>query len=385
MKSTLVPEKPILVHPSLAATVGLDESVMLSVLSEIVTHQTGKLANSFEWFELNIEILQASLPFWDRRDLHRVSTSLRDKGIILIASAPIINEDNFKFAFNEKPSVVNNPQAQPVTPAPAPQRNTAFVEPRTNADNQHNPNFLSKNYIAANWQPDQSTLDQLAQLSIPQQFAMQHVPEFITYWRERGEAHRSWGSKFIKHTLHQWRNHEAKQNRNNAEHHMHGRWRPSEDAMKVLVQHAAIPQEFIEDAIPEFILYWQERGDKLQTWNSKFIQHVRVQWKKFNSALESNSDPRPIPASWQPSADVADVLRLANIDAQFAQQLIPEFVLYWRDNGQAHTSWNTRYLQHVKRQWAKRHDLEINNANQQQRSTRDISLEEQLTDRSWAS
>jgi hypothetical protein len=79
------------------------------------------------------------------------------------------------------------------------------------------------------------------------------------------------------------------------------------------------------------------------------------------------------------------VLRLANIDLQFATHLVPEFVIYWRDSNQAHSSWNTRFLQYVKRRWAQyAADRGAQGSPTQQRLTKDIPFEELATDRSWA-
>lgn len=411
MKSTLIPEKPILVYPSLAATLGLDEAVMLGVLADFVRFMAPTYNNNFNWYELNCDALSEALPFWDERDIHRVSTNLREKGVLIVASAPFGTSPTYKFAFNEKaanirpsPSPQASPQVSqthnrayqpasapvpahhtPMPPAPLDMKSLGTRAPR-DLPGVNQTHFLSKNFIASNWQPEQTNLDQLAQHAIPREFALAQVPEFVTYWRERGEAHRSWGAKFLQHVIRQWRSFEQQRYNREQETSIQADWRPSLDAMDILTRQAQVPHEFIEDAIPEFILYWQERGDKLKTWNSKFIQHVRLQWKKYHSAIESSTDPRPIRSDWQPSEDVYDVLRLANIDLAFAQSLIPEYVIYWKDTNQLHTSWNTRYLQHVKRHWAKR--LTTNNSQSTDanvnRSTRDISLEEQLTDRSWA-
>jgi len=475
MKSTLLPEKPILVYPSLASTIGLDECVFLSALNDLIAGVTASNNNGFDWYNLPLETLAQAMPFWDNRDLQRVSVSLREKGVLIIASGAFAQETHFKFAFNERahrnnptttnasnninsandntastqsnhnnaqPHMAQNPPADPHpqqntapnnytsnnAPAPAYNSNTANsgngnwaniknsaaaqnhqvsrpyeqAQPQQNGSQNgiHNyasqthsftrgeqqTGFLGKNHISASWKPDRATLDQLAQHAINEQFSMSQVPEFITYWRERGEANHSWGSKFMQHTLRQWRTFEAEQNKKENDAPIDPQWKPSLDAMEVLVKHAGINREFIEDSIPEFILYWQERGERLKTWNTKFIQHIRVQWKKYNSALEHSTDPKAISIDWQPSEDVFDVLRLANIDIVFAQEQIPEFVLYWRDTNQLHSSWNTRYLQRVKRLWAQRHALAASAQGQPtaNRPTRDISLEEQLTDRSWA-
>ena len=394
MPNAFLPEKPLLIYPSLAATLGLEESVLLCALSDRVTHMEAQQSNGFAWHQLAVSDLETLLPFWDRRALQRISTNLREKGVLIVNAASLEHADTFRFAFNQKvqnqlrreppqarqPSAPSTPTRQPEYAAqPAP----ASSNPFKRNSGQYDGHFLSKNSIAPNWQPDDITLDQLGQHNITRQFALQCVPEFVTYWRERGERHHSWGAKFIQHSLRLWRDYEAKQHRKSQESHINAQWQPSHDALDILIGQAGIRKEFIEDAIPEFVLYWSERGEAHRTWNTKFVQHVRIQWAKYTSAIEHNTEPRPIPADWQPSEDVYDVLRLANIDLRFAHSLTPEFVLYWRDRGLLFGSWNTKYLQHVKRTWAQRHDQNAETA-ANNRSTREISLEEQLTDRSWA-
>jgi hypothetical protein len=375
MSSSLVPEKPLLIYPSLAATLGLEESLLLCTLADCSSNLESSARGQFQWFELPMTKLLTLLPFWDLRDLQRIATHLREQGVIIFGSEGIRENANLRFAFNErvqqqiKPNVV---RTQTTEAAPPDTRQTA-AEKESNY-------FLSRNFIPASWQPDQSTLDQLAQHAIPEVFCQQHVPEFVTYWRERKERHHSWGSKFIQHCLRKWRDYEAERAKKQQEQPLHANWTPSLDALEILTERAGISREFVEDAVPEFVLYWRERGESHRTWNSKFVQHVRIQWAKYTAAIEHNTNPRPIPEDWQPSRDVCDVLQLANIDLSFARSLIPEFVLYWRDRGVLIGSWNTKYLQHVKRMWAQRHTLPTAT----NRNTRDISLEEQLSDRSWA-
>ena len=387
MKSSLVPEKTIAVPPSLAATIGLEEAVMLAVLADLGPLAEARPNNGYTWLTIATEHLAEATPFWDAREVQRVCQSLRDKGILLIGSAHFGSEPSFKFAYNER-------SAAPA-PAPAQTGRTPIVSmpqkgPTIRAEEAQVDEIsqsFGKTFLGANWRPSRDTLTQLAQHNIPEHFALEQLPNFITYWRERREAHRSWGAKFVQHVIFKWRDFESKRNQKDQAIAMHAAWQPSLDAMDVLTVHAGISRGFVEDAIPEFVLYWQERGDVLKTWNSKFIQHVRLQWKKYNSAVEHSTDPKPIPENWQPSNDVYDVLRLANIDLAFAQSVLPEFILYWRDSKQVHTSWNTRFLQHVKFHWAKRlaNGTATNNGTQPaQRSTREISIEEQLTDRSWA-
>ena len=374
---------------------------MLSILGDMAAYLPLTASNGRDWLDITEDWVSRTMPFWTDYDVQRISRNLKDKGIIVLASAPYVESRRLTLAFDEADQTRS--ASSPVNPSPA---YSLPINPAINA---------GATLIAPNWQPDQELLRQIAQYNIPAEFVRQQVPEFVTYWRERGETNHSWGAKFLKDLLHKWRNYEtelARQKRKVSEQQvrerdteflnrdletaMHNQWRPSRDALEVLVKHASISLAFVEDSIPEFVVYWQERGDVGRTWNSKFIQHVKRQWMRYNSALEHDTEPKRIPDNWQPSKDVFDVLKLANIDLKFAQQQVAEFLLYWRDSNQLLASWNTKFLQHVKFHWAKQHALTTVNSQQvnpharQQFNnptgrTRDSSLTEQLNDRSWAS
>ena len=51
MNSTLIPERPLLISPTLAATIGLDEAVLLHVLSELIAMQPGASSGDGKWIE----------------------------------------------------------------------------------------------------------------------------------------------------------------------------------------------------------------------------------------------------------------------------------------------------------------------------------------------
>lgn len=363
---------------------------MLGVLAELACFLPLSNAKGQQWLDVNEQWVERMMPFWTDYDIQRISRSLHEKGVIQLASAPFTESRRLTLTLDASAAapMANLPAAPQIA--------------------------QGANLIPPHWQPDQELLRQIAQYNIPQEFVWQQLPEFVTYWRERGETSHSWGAKFLKDVLHKWRNYEtqnARQQREDNERQardrdseflkrdqeiaMHSQWRPSRDALEVLVKHAGISIAFVEDSIPEFVVYWQERGEVGRTWNSKFIQHVKRQWLRYNSALEHDTEPKRIPENWQPSKDVFDVLRLANIDLAFAQQQVAEFVLFWRDSNQVYASWNTKFLQHVKYHWAKQHALttvnsqQVNHAGQQfphqSGRTRDSSLAEQLNDRSWAS
>jgi hypothetical protein len=314
-----------------------------------------------------------TLPFWSIEDLQRISRSLADKGVLLIDSPPLLQSEQLVFAVNEP---VSEPRSRPpAAMQPAPTRRSAATLP-------------------VHWAPSEDLLQLLAlNHNIPRQFALDQLEDFIFYWRERGETSHAWENKFRQHVINNWRRAQQEQAeafRQPDNSKLDNQWRPSLDAMEIMAR-SGIDRDFIEQAIPEFILYWRERGQAPRELNSKFIQHIRIQWAKYSSSLEHSTEPKRIADDWQPGPDVYDILRMSHIDTDFARSLLPEFIVYWRDSNQAHTSWNSKFLQHVKYHWAKRHQLDQTDSSHagQQKShstgrTRDRSLEQDLTDTSWA-
>ncbi|MEH6570497.1 MAG: DnaT-like ssDNA-binding domain-containing protein [Halioglobus sp.] len=371
-ESSLVPERQLVFSPGLAATIGLEEAILLQHLQELLQHGTPQLQRGFAWLSVEREFLLRTLPFWQAIDLHRITRSLVDKGVLLMESPPIHSTERLIFALNEP--VAQHPSA-PAVVEPPPQRRSAGLMPM-------------------HWSPSEDLLQLLAlNHTIPRQFALDQLEDFVFYWRERGEPNHAWENKFRQHVISHWRRHQQDQAeafRVPEPTKLDGTWRPSADAREIL-DRSEIDQDFINQAIPEFILYWRERGAAPKELNSKFIQHIRIQWVKFNSAMEHSTEPKRINDQWFPSEDVFDILTLSHIDADFARTLLPEFIVYWKDSNQAQTSWNTKYIQHVKYHWAKRHQMEQagqSNAGQpgsnQTSRTRDRSLEQDLTDTSWA-
>lgn len=411
MNSPFDTERPLIISPSLAATIGLEEACLLAVLTELAEFRAPD--NSRYWL-FNETDAQRRLPFWTPLDLERISKSLSAKGLLHIGSAPFQQGMQLLFSFAEYSTHApaqntgqynqvaspqpgyQNPAANrglPIVSAASPGSSFGAYQQTTNtpvASSIAQPHGAT--LIAPHWQPDQDTIARLAQLNVDEQFARQQIPEFVTFWRESGESHRSWGAKFHQQVIRKWRERETFTHTRDQMLPIDFGWRPSPEAMEMMTKHAGITPQFVEDAIAEFILYWHEKGTTANTWNTKFIQHVRRQWARFQSTIEHDATPKIISEAWRPGADVFDILRLANIDTDFAQQLIPEFILYWKETKQAQSSWNTKFLQHIKYHWAQRHKINVpqssnngaNNSGQSHtRNTRDRSLAEDLTDTSW--
>ena len=376
---SLIPERQLLFSPVLAATIGLEEAILLQHLQQVFEHHSPQLRNGYSLFSIERAFLLRTLPFWTVEELHRISRALVDKGILLIDTPPLLTSEQLTFAVNE-PAASSKPAAPASSPPP-----TALLTRR------------SASLLPMHWSPSEDLLQLLAlNHTIPREFALDQLEDFIFYWRERGEASQAWENKFRQHVVAIWRRqqqHQAEAFRVPVATTLDNNWRPSADAMDIMVR-GEIARDFIEDSIPEFILYWRERDPtpkQFKEFNSKFIQHIRIQWAKYSSSLEHSTEPKRISEQWLPNEDVYDILRLSHIDTEFARSLLPEFIVYWRDSNQAQTSWNSKFIQHAKYHWAKRHQIEHaghSHAGQQRTSTtgrtRDRSLEQDLNDTSWA-
>ncbi len=368
--SSFIPERQLVFSPALAQAIGLEEAVLLQHLAELFRHRQTQTHRGYAWLRVEREWLLETLPFWTTVDLHRISKSLADKGLILVESPPLHDADALVFAFNESQERGRPEPAKPgsVQAKPARQGGAGL--------------------LGASWTPDEELLQLLAlNHSIPRQFALEQLEDFVYYWRERGEVSHAWGNKFRQHVLTRWRKaqQDAGERFRPAEEALTDDWYPSADALEIL-ERTGVTRAFIDDAVPEFVLYWREQDPKVKALNSKFIQHIRSQWARYKSSLTHDTEPTRIPQNWRPTEDVFDILRMSHIDADFAESLLPEFIMFWKDSNKLYKSWNTKFLQHVKYHWARRNEL--THGGQQGTHptgrTRDRSLAEDLSDRSWA-
>lgn len=357
MKSTLLPERPLIISPSLAATIGLEEAVMLQVLAELI-HGKGNCQRpsnpSLEWAALSDADFQKAFPFWATVDTRRVQNSLQNLGLIVIE--PIVDSRSSYYAIDDPSNDSAASAAVSLQPAPDPQPMPGQeLEPPRAAHSLSQtsiPSSGSASLIEPNWQPSLDWIKKCQQHNVPEAFIHALVPEFVSYWRDRAQARFSWGNAFYKHVLKEWRNEQTRKGAYELATEMSASWRPSEDAVGIL-EISGINASFIEDAIPEFVLYWRERGMVNGAWNTKFIEHIRRQWAKFSASFGYDDTPKAIPANWQPSHDCFDILQLAEIDEEYARSKIPEFVMYWKDSQQVKSSWNTVFLQFIKQDWAR--------------------------------
>jgi len=296
-----------------AKSIGLSEAALLETVQKVIK-STGV-------HELSLEQVLEETPFWSLSELKQILQNLRKKGLI----ENLTDKNKFILVSAKKKDI-------------------STTELHNVLENRKE--FL----LEKKWLPDDALIDQTNEYGIPKEFVLSQIEEFVFLHREKKELAHSWGIKFLKYVIKKWRNQEISDFKKSKKKPIDQAWFPSEEAMEILTK-SGIETSFINEEIPEFILYWNERGDKTDTWNSKFIAHVRRQWAKVQHLINSSEVPLPISADWKPSEDFFDVLSLTEIDKKFAISVIGDFILYWKENGQAHNSWNSKFLQHVKFQW----------------------------------
>lgn len=397
----LFSDKTIALSATLAATIGLEEAILLTVLNDAARLQ------SQNWARLGNNALRQQLPFWDDVSIRRVLRNLVDKGLLNLQGPMFPDAEGVIYAFIAQANQANEaprerpPQARPQTTGALPGNSTQHSN---NVGAQHNGHLRQP--LPDQWQPQEDTLQRLEQHGIPRSFSCTQIDTFVLSGQEAGANRNDWNTRFFRHVKTQWvyTQNDAQRSQRALERTAFNpaqdeatpiplNWQPNSDACQIL-QRAGIDPQFITDAVAEFVLYWAERGDAFKTWNSKFIQHVRQQWARFSASVDQSPLPTRISDNWQPSPDCFDILTMAHIDRHFAEQLVPEFVLYWRDSNQVHNSWNSRFLQYVKQQWGKRlaqpsgetygSQKTGKSATQPGYATANASLETLLTDTSWA-
>ena len=123
-------------------------------------------------------------------------------------------------------------------------------------------------------------------------------------------------------------------------------WQPSEDTLEI-VKMTSISNDFMNLKLKEFRIYWTERGQKKNNWNITFLDFIRREWAKENNS--NKGLPYTINEKWFPDEDVFDILNLSDISRDSALKYLREFILYWKDKGAAFTTWNSKFIDHVKR------------------------------------
>jgi len=136
-------------------------------------------------------------------------------------------------------------------------------------------------------------------------------------------------------------------------------WRPNSATLAQL-RAMGVNDGFIDSQIMRFISYWQERGISARAWGPKFVTWVTSEHKKVIHQPSPSQTPAGSSNGWQPDPDALVILSRAGIEQSFAESLIPEFSLYWREKGVPQNTWSSLFISYVKR---KHHEAKLGHYN----------------------
>ena len=212
-----------------------------------------------------------------------------------------------------------------------------------------NPSNLDE---SMNFYPSEDLVKQACNLGIEEDFLGDQLPSFNLFWKGKDLKPHLKESKFLQYALKNWREKEKIEYQESKKVLIDKNWQPSEDARSIL-KGLEIGDSFIENLLPEFILFWKEKRIKSNSWNSTFLNHAKKQWARKNFKLDSDKEDQPMSKDWLPSEDCIKVLEVTNIPVDFIESKIPEFRLYWIDAGEISPNWNNKFINFIKNSWEK--------------------------------
>ena len=305
--------KKIFFSPEIASSLGLEEAIILNLI---------------ESFKLNEESLFIKLNFLPQEKIKNALSKL----LVL----ELIEKLNSEFVL--KNSI------------------------RTNLKTENNDNELKLKV-------SNDVLSQAKSLGMTEEF-IQFQSNLFKTSNKNLESDFKTNFQLLKHLIRTWRLEEKKERTEAEKVLIEKDWTPSDDVISIL-ESADMDSDFVKKCIPEFIVYWKEKQFKSNEWNSIFINHVRRQWARYKNIIEDNVSPKKMTHDWVPNQNCLDVIKLARIDEKFAKDQIPEFKIYWLDSNQVMTSWNSKFIQHVKYRWFKN-------------NSKSSGIISRLTDKEWA-
>ena len=103
MKFPILPERPLLISPSLAATIGLQEALMLQVLADLLEfREPMALSNSpgLKGVKIAYSELLSLLGFWELKDIKYIQANLENLGMLTVESTTV--DDEILVAINDQ-------------------------------------------------------------------------------------------------------------------------------------------------------------------------------------------------------------------------------------------------------------------------------------------
>lgn len=304
---SLIPDRQLTFSPDLATTIGLEEAILLQGLSRHLPNERNEVDAA------TLDRLQQEFPFWTQQHIEELLGRLTTLGILphratgSATTPPAAARAVPNPAATAEPTLSESwrPSDDLITlltlnhgiegPFTLSQVRTFIPESNSrNVDNQFRQHVLAawrreQNRHQAfevtappafdqHWEPSEDALEIMARSGVEPEFIDSVRPEFILYWRERGGPPREVNSKFIGWVRQRWVRFQAGLGHSTEPKPMTGDWEPSEQVYEVLAL-SGIERDYAHSLLPEFRVFWCETGELQTSWGSKFLQHVKHQWR----------------------------------------------------------------------------------------------------------
>ena len=255
----LIAEPPLLVLPSLACAVGLNQAIVLQQL-HFLSQIRKPDRQGLRWIALGGGDLEHTFPFWSKNTIWRVIWQARDAGLLVVNTDPGA-PNSYRIDYSAIDRAVEK-----------------VVEKRREAEDNHTQNGDSAEAesISNHTQIEQGTLPKLGRVTTKE---LLREKLYTKGGKEKAEARAPEPCA------------------------MYPLWIP-DDTTREEIHALEIPDAFIDQVLPEFRAYWIERG-AFRCWGGTFIAHCRRQHRKPPAKAAHDMGTKP-PAKPRPFFRAAD-------------------------------------------------------------------------------
>ena len=205
----------LLVSPSLAQTLGLEEALLLQLVQEL------KVLSSNDWVTLTDQQRAHLLPFWSKVQFNSVLKRLEAQGVIeLQGQNPWTIAERFSGTADSQPATeapIAKPQMSAPPPAPAePTPVYAMNEARRRNQSDDDLAYLRetakpkkpvsarKTAMSIDWEPSEDFPGLLSFHNIPLPFALSEMAKFRQYYLATDRIEISWDVRFLNWVQRAW-------------------------------------------------------------------------------------------------------------------------------------------------------------------------------------
>jgi DnaD/phage-associated family protein len=145
----LLDEEPLVILPSLAASVGLNESIVLQQLHYWL-ERSNHVYDGYKWVYNTYEEWQEQFPFWSVSTIRRIITKLEDKGLIIVGNFNKSRVDKTKWyrIDYDKLNALSEPEKETA------QSDTSTAQNEQSTDEIDSPSVQNEQSICSNWTDD---------------------------------------------------------------------------------------------------------------------------------------------------------------------------------------------------------------------------------------